>query len=52
MLKRRPPSQKGLKLEDVRKMEYLSKVIDETMRVVTFSLMVFRQARNDVKVNG
>ncbi|XP_004486502.1 ent-kaurenoic acid oxidase 2-like [Cicer arietinum] len=52
IIRKRPPTQKGLKLEEVRKMEYLSKVIDETMRVVTFSLMVFREATSDVNING
>lgn len=27
-------------------------VIDETLRLVTFSLTVFREAKKDVKVNG
>lgn len=52
IIRKRPPTQKGLVLEEVRKMEYLSKVIDETMRVVTFSLMVFREAKSDVNING
>ncbi|XP_045800380.1 ent-kaurenoic acid oxidase 1-like [Trifolium pratense] len=52
ILRRRPPTQKGLKLEEVRQMEYLSKVIDETMRLITFSLMVFREAKSDVNING
>ncbi|KAJ1414356.1 Cytochrome P450 [Sesbania bispinosa] len=52
ILRRRPPTQKGLKLEEVRQMEYLSKVIDETMRLLTFSLMVFREAKSDVNING
>ncbi|CAJ2657851.1 unnamed protein product [Trifolium pratense] len=52
ILRRRPPTQKGLKLEEVRQMEYLSKVIDETLRLITFSLMVFREAKSDVNING
>jgi len=27
-------------------------VIDETMRVITFSLVVFREAKSDVNING
>ncbi|WOH14512.1 hypothetical protein DCAR_0934031 [Daucus carota subsp. sativus] len=50
--KNRPPNQKGMTLREYRQMEYLSKVIDETLRLVTFSLTVFREAKKDVKVNG
>ncbi|KAK7246199.1 hypothetical protein RIF29_41059 [Crotalaria pallida] len=52
ILRRRPPTQNGLILEEVRKMDFLSKVIDETLRLVTFSLMVFREAKSDVYING
>ncbi|KAE9599198.1 hypothetical protein Lal_00043891 [Lupinus albus] len=52
ILKKRPPTQKGLILEEVRKMEFLSKVVDETLRLVTFSPMVFREAKSDVNING
>ncbi|KAL9248708.1 Ent-kaurenoic acid oxidase 1-like protein [Drosera capensis] len=46
------PEQKGLTLKDIRKMEYLSKVIDETLRWVTFSYVVFREAKADVNVTS
>ncbi|KAL9262514.1 Ent-kaurenoic acid oxidase 1-like protein [Drosera capensis] len=46
------PEQKGLTLKDIRKMDYFSKVIDETLRWVTFSYVVFREAKADVNVNG
>ncbi|XP_076936496.1 ent-kaurenoic acid oxidase 1-like isoform X1 [Bidens hawaiensis] len=52
IMKNMPPGQKGLTLKEFRQMEYLSKVIDETLRLVTFSLMTFRQARKDVDVKG
>ncbi|KAG8644402.1 ent-kaurenoic acid oxidase 2 [Manihot esculenta] len=52
IIRRRPPTQKGLTLKEVRDMHYLSKVIDETLRLITFSLVVFREAKADVKVNG
>ncbi|XP_038970822.1 ent-kaurenoic acid oxidase-like [Phoenix dactylifera] len=48
----KPPMQKGLTLKEFRKMEYLSKVIDETLRVVNISFVAFRQATDDVYVNG
>lgn len=51
-MKKRPPTQKGLTLKDIREIEYLSKVIDETLRLITFSLMVFREAKTDVKISG
>ncbi|KAF5946513.1 hypothetical protein HYC85_016741 [Camellia sinensis] len=45
IVKNMPPTQKWLTLNEYRQMEYLSKVIDETLRVVSFSLMVFREAK-------
>lgn len=47
-----PSSQQGLTLRDFRKMEYLSQVIDETLRLVNISFVSFRQATRDVFVNG
>ncbi|KAK6119272.1 hypothetical protein DH2020_046985 [Rehmannia glutinosa] len=52
IVRNRPPEQKGLTLREIRKMDYLNKVIDETLRLVTFSLMVFREAKKDVNVCG
>ncbi|KAF7842303.1 ent-kaurenoic acid oxidase 2 [Senna tora] len=52
IIKRRPPSQKCLTLKEIRQMQYLSKVIDETLRLITFSLVVFREAKSDVNING
>lgn len=52
IVRNRPPTQKGLTLKEVRQMEYLSKVIDETLRVVTFSSVVFRVAKADVNISG
>ncbi|KAK6143055.1 hypothetical protein DH2020_023403 [Rehmannia glutinosa] len=52
IVKNRSPDQKGLTLKEIRQMEYLSKVIDETLRVITFSLVVFREAKKDVRVCG
>ncbi|KAL8542561.1 hypothetical protein ACS0TY_003437 [Phlomoides rotata] len=52
IVKNRPPGQKDLTLREIRQMEYLSKVIDETLRVVTFSLVVFREAKKDVQICG
>ncbi|XP_028798881.1 ent-kaurenoic acid oxidase 1-like [Neltuma alba] len=51
IIRRRPPIQTRLTLKEIRQMEYLSKVIDETMRLVTFSLTVFREAKSDVNIN-
>ncbi|KAK7363236.1 hypothetical protein VNO77_05370 [Canavalia gladiata] len=52
IMKKRPSTQKGLTLQEVRQMEFLSKVIDETLRIITFSLMTFRKATSDVNING
>ncbi|XP_022875786.1 ent-kaurenoic acid oxidase 2-like [Olea europaea var. sylvestris] len=52
IVKNKPPGQKGITLKEVRQMEYLSKVIDETLRVVTFSFVVFREANKDVNISG
>ncbi|PQP92637.1 ent-kaurenoic acid oxidase 1 [Prunus yedoensis var. nudiflora] len=52
IVKRRPPTQKGMAFKEYREMEYLSQVIDETLRVITFSLTVFREAKKDVNING
>ncbi|CAL5184208.1 unnamed protein product [Lathyrus oleraceus] len=52
IIKRRPSTQKGLTLKEIRGMDFLYKVIDETMRVITFSLVVFREAKSDVTING
>lgn len=51
-MRRRPAGQKGLTLKECRDMEYLSKVVDETLRYVSFSLVVFREAQMDVNLNG
>ncbi|KAI4295143.1 hypothetical protein MLD38_040610 [Melastoma candidum] len=50
--KRMPPTQEGLTLKEYRQMEYLSNVTDETLRLISFSLMAFREARQDVEING
>ncbi|KAI4372649.1 hypothetical protein MLD38_010852 [Melastoma candidum] len=52
ILRRRTQSQAGTTLKEFRQMDYLSKVIDETLRLITFSLVVFREAKTDVTING
>lgn len=52
IVKNMPPGQKGLTLKEYRQMEYLSKVIDETLRLVTFSVMTFREAKKDYDFKG
>lgn len=52
IVKRRPAGQKGLTLKETRQMTYLSQVVDETLRWLTFSFVVFREAISDVKING
>ncbi|XP_044483813.1 ent-kaurenoic acid oxidase 2-like [Mangifera indica] len=52
IVKKRPSAQKGLSLKEIRGMTYLDKVIDETLRVVTISVNVFREAKEDINLNG
>ncbi|KAK8571797.1 hypothetical protein V6N13_047438 [Hibiscus sabdariffa] len=52
IVKRRPSSQKGLTLNEIRQMEYLSKAIDETLRLCGIPMAIFRKAKDDVEVNG
>ncbi|KAL8141790.1 hypothetical protein V2J09_014822 [Rumex salicifolius] len=52
IVRRRPTTQKGLALRETKQMEYLSKVIDETLRVVNISFTLFREANTDVIING
>ncbi|CAA2989472.1 ent-kaurenoic acid oxidase 1 [Olea europaea subsp. europaea] len=52
IVRKRSPNQKGLTLKEVRQMVYLDKVIDETLRVITFSLTVFREAKKDINICG
>ncbi|KAH9627502.1 hypothetical protein KSS87_006193 [Heliosperma pusillum] len=52
IMKNRPAGQTGLTLREVRQMTYLSQVVDETLRWVSFSFMVFREAKKDFNLNG
>ncbi|CAN0900436.1 Ent-kaurenoic acid oxidase 1 [Linum grandiflorum] len=53
IVRRRPADQKGiLTFKEIRQMDYLDKVIDETLRYVTFSLTVFREAKTNVEMDG
>ncbi|KAI6702948.1 hypothetical protein NL676_012084 [Syzygium grande] len=49
IVKKRPPAQgfdpQGISADGIL-------VIDETLRVITFSLVVFREAKSDVRING
>ncbi|KAK6803361.1 hypothetical protein RDI58_001145 [Solanum bulbocastanum] len=40
IVKNRPSEQHGLTLKEIRNMDYLSKAIDETLHLVTFSFVV------------
>ncbi|CBI16745.3 unnamed protein product, partial [Vitis vinifera] len=52
IIRKRPPNQKRLTLKEIREMEYLPKVIDETLRWITFSFVVFREAKADINICG
>ncbi|OMO98192.1 Cytochrome P450 [Corchorus olitorius] len=49
--KRRSSSQRGLTLNEIRHMQYLSKAIDETLRRSGIVLATSRKAKVDVKIN-
>ncbi|XP_075640900.1 ent-kaurenoic acid oxidase 2-like isoform X1 [Castanea sativa] len=52
IIRGRPSTEKGLIYKEIKQMEYLSKVIDETLRAVTISLFTCREAKTDVSING
>ncbi|KAI4327253.1 hypothetical protein L6164_019737 [Bauhinia variegata] len=52
IVKRRPSTQKGLNLKEIKQMDYLSKVIDEMLRRTSISFANFREAKVDVNING
>jgi ent-kaurenoic acid hydroxylase len=52
IVRRRPLTEKGLSFKEIKQMEYLSKVIDEMLRVVNVSLFNYREAKTDVNICG
>ncbi|KAK8998633.1 hypothetical protein V6N11_084020 [Hibiscus sabdariffa] len=52
ILRNRQSVEKGLTLNDIRNMNYLQKVIDETLRRASVSFCNFREAKVDVNING
>ncbi|XP_027336882.1 beta-amyrin 11-oxidase-like [Abrus precatorius] len=52
IIKRRPPMQKNISIKEVKEMHYLSKVIDEMLRLANISFTLFREATADVNING
>ncbi|CAN6486372.1 unnamed protein product [Victoria cruziana] len=52
IIKNRPAGQKGLTMQEIKQMKYLNMVTDEALRWVSFSSIVFREATDDVKING
>ncbi|XP_059277673.1 beta-amyrin 11-oxidase-like [Lycium ferocissimum] len=51
IVKRRPYSDAGLNFDEIRQMKYLSKVLDETLRVNSL-IPIFRVAKATVNLNG
>ncbi|KAG2685849.1 hypothetical protein I3760_10G144900 [Carya illinoinensis] len=51
IIKRRPSTQKGLKLKEIKQMNYLAKVVDEMLRMTNI-LSIFREAKVDVPMHG
>lgn len=52
IVKRRIERQSHMKFSELREMHYLRKVIDESLRLVNISPMVFREAVDDVEFSG
>ncbi|KDO44740.1 hypothetical protein CISIN_1g011210mg [Citrus sinensis] len=52
IIKKRPSTQKGLTIEEIKQMEYLAKVIAETLRMTNLSPSSFREAEADVNIQG
>ncbi|XP_058724410.1 beta-amyrin 11-oxidase-like [Vicia villosa] len=52
IMKTRLPTQKHLTLKDIKKMNYLSQVINEMMRLTSMNFAIFREATSDVNING
>ncbi|MED6170637.1 hypothetical protein PIB30_032920 [Stylosanthes scabra] len=52
ILRSRPPSQKHLSIEEIKKMVYLTKVFNEVIRVTEWAIPLCREATTDVDING
>ncbi|CAK7356179.1 unnamed protein product [Dovyalis caffra] len=52
IVRRRPSTEKGLSFQEIKQMEYLPRVIDETLRVRNISLFTFREAKCDANLGG
>ncbi|KOM58318.1 hypothetical protein LR48_Vigan11g135200 [Vigna angularis] len=52
IVKARPSSQKQLSRKEIKKMIYLSQVIDEMLRRTNIAFSLFREATKDVNING
>ncbi|XP_038685634.1 beta-amyrin 11-oxidase-like [Tripterygium wilfordii] len=52
IISKRPSTQKGLTMAEIKKMSYTDKVIQEVLRRANVGVGAFREAVNDVKLNG
>ncbi|WJX91911.1 hypothetical protein P8452_73627 [Trifolium repens] len=52
ILRARPDSQKRLNLNEIKKMIYLSQVINEMLRCANIGFSTFREATSDINING
>ncbi|XP_019253034.1 PREDICTED: beta-amyrin 11-oxidase-like [Nicotiana attenuata] len=52
IIKKRPSSNAGLNIEEIRKKKYLTKVINETLRCASVSSLLLRDAKTTVNING
>ncbi|CAL5206813.1 unnamed protein product [Lathyrus oleraceus] len=52
IMKAREGTKKKLSFEEIKKMVYLSQVIDETLRHISLTFTLFRETTRDVNING
>ncbi|XP_004510260.1 beta-amyrin 11-oxidase-like [Cicer arietinum] len=52
IVKARPSTQKGLSIMEIKKMVYLSQIINETLRLANNAFAIFREATTDINFDG
>ncbi|XAR54833.1 hypothetical protein NMG60_11030139, partial [Bertholletia excelsa] len=52
IIRRRSSTGVGLSFKEIKQMKYLSKAIDETLRLANISFALFREAKTDINLNG
>ncbi|XP_038722246.1 beta-amyrin 11-oxidase-like [Tripterygium wilfordii] len=52
IIAKRPPTQQGLTMSEIKEMVYTAKVIQEVLRLSTLGVGAFRYSKADVEMNG